>query len=262
MGTFTARHSLYILSLLLTLGVEQASAQAMVSYGHGVAKAAGAGAAVGGGVGGVLTGMGNPLSQAAGKPGGSSASGRAATQRQVVPQRKGPVKWEVAQVETFGGPAPLGLVGGVRATGAAQADWQPTLLAPSQNLAVINATWGGAELSEGAIAPTEERTAQAPVESAQQPEAAAAAKAPVIVRSAGFQSRRGGTADPKAATLPEGISVGLTVDQLVEKLGRPRMSFRGVAGAGYTDQFIYRLPDGTDLVVYVLDGIVSQLAVT
>ena len=38
------------------------------------------------------------------------------------------------------------------------------------------------------------------------------------------------------AALPEGIAVGMPVEELLKKLGRPYLSLRGVAGVGYTDQ--------------------------
>jgi hypothetical protein len=55
------------------------------------------------------------------------------------------------------------------------------------------------------------------------------------------------------------VAVGTSREELLKKLGRPHLSFRGVAGEGYTDQFVFTLPDGGHLVVYVLDGIVAHL---
>jgi hypothetical protein len=57
-----------------------------------------------------------------------------------------------------------------------------------------------------------------------------------------------------------GVAVGASVEELLTKLGRPYLSFRGVAGEGYTDQYVFALPDGGHLVVYVLDGVVAHLA--
>ena len=246
------------------MNVDQASAQAMISYGHGVAKAAGAGAAVGGGIGGVLTGLGNPLSTAAGRRDGV-AGGNATVRRQTVPARRGPVTWDVPQ-QGFGSPAPMALVGGVQASGATRANWQPTLLEPSQNLAVISASWGGpsaagAEDSSEAVT-TEGAPAHGQAETTEEPKQ----NSPVVIRSSEQGSASGGkSAQPSAAvapaSLPEGVALGASVEQLVEKLGRPYLSFRGVAGEGYTDQYVFELPDGGHLVVYVLDGVVAHLAV-
>jgi len=244
--------------LTLALGflvhVEQASAQAMVSYGHGVAKAAGAGAAVGGGVGGALTGLGNPLSAAAGRRGGSTQR-NATVQRQTMPARRGSVTWDVPH-QGFGAPAPLPLVGGVQASGATDANWQPPLLEPSQNLAVISASWGGPGSEDSGDAVSTEVPA----------DSASAEAKPIVLRSSGQgRSSNGKSAGQSGviapATLPEGVAVGASVEQLLEKLGRPYLSFRGVAGEGYNDQYVFQLPDGGHLVAYVLDGVVAHLAV-
>jgi hypothetical protein len=219
---------------------------------------------VGGGIGGVLTGLGNPLSTAADRRGGSS-TGNATVRRQTVPTRRGPVTWD-APDQSFGSPAPLPLVGGVQASGATAANWQPTLLAPSQNLAVISASWGGpiAEGSEasGEAVPAEEPAADSQAEATTE----AKQKLPIVLRSSGQGGASGGRSAPQPgsaapAALPEGVAVGLSVEELLAKLGRPYLSFRGVAGEGYTDQYVFQLPDGGRLVVYVLDGVVSHLAV-
>jgi hypothetical protein len=255
-----------VLTLVLgfSIHVDQARAQAMVSYGHGVAKAAGAGAAVGAGVGGALTGLGNPLSTAADRRG--RATNRTATvRRESLPIRRGSVAWDVPQ-QGFGAPPPLPLVGGVQATGATDANWQPSLLEPSQNLAVVSVSWGGpgAEASgdsaEGAV--TDEAAPNGQAEST--PEAKQNLQ--TVLRASGQAGAAGRKAGQTSgavapAALPEGIVVGTPVEQLLEKLGRPYLSFRGVAGEGYTDQYVFRMPDGGHLVVYVLDGVVAHLAV-
>lgn len=253
------------LTLGLSLSVGQANAQAMVSYGHGVAKAAGAGAAVGGGIGGVLTGLGNPLSNAASRRGGPSKTG-VAVQRQTVPTRRGPVTWDVPQ-QGFGSPAPMPLIGGVQASGTTDANWQPTLLAPSQNLAVISASWGGP--SEPAAEDSSEVASneQLPADSDAAAPTETKPNMPIVLRSSGQGTAAGVRASaPQAgvvapAKLPEGVAVGASVEQLLAKLGRPYMSFRGVAGEGYTDQYVFQLEDGVHLVVYVLDGVVAHLSV-
>lgn len=250
------------LALAFSFNAERAAAQAMISYGHGVAKAAGAGAAVGGGVGGILTGLKNPLAAAADRRGGPS-KGSVAVRRETVPVRRGGVAWDVPQ-QGFGAPAPLPLVGGVQASGVNEANWQPTLLEPSQNLAVISASWGGpgvAEAEAAAEAPAAEEPA---VEVQTETPAEPKQKLPVVLAS----SRQGGgpggqfpAQQPAAApaNVPEGIAVGTSVEELLKRLGRPYLSFRGVAGEGYTDQYVFQLPGGGHLVVYVLDGIVAHL---
>ncbi len=265
--TIAARFIPTVLTLALgfSLSVDQARAQAMVSYGHGVAKAAGAGAAVGGGIGGVLTGLGNPLSNAADRRGGSTK--RSATaRRQTVPARRGAVAWDVPH-QGFGAPAPLPLVGGVQASGATASDWQPTLLEPSQNLAVISASWGGPSPAEsedsGEVVPSEELPADSQVETTEKTKQ----NLPIVLRSSGQGGASGSKSSAQQtgavapAALPEGVAVGVSVEELLKKLGRPYLSFRGVAGEGYTDQYVFQLPDGGHLVVYVLDGVVSHLAV-
>jgi hypothetical protein len=257
--------SVLTLALALTWNAGRASGQAMVSYGHGVAKAAGAGAAVGGGVGGVLTGLGNPLSSAAGRRGGTS-KGSVTVQRQTVPVRRDAVTWDVPR-QGFGTPAPLPLIGGVRANGATDPNWQPTLLEPSQNLAVISASWGGPSDAE-AEASTEVADAEQPpagidAEVAAEPKQ----NLPIVVRSSG----QGGAAAGKRAeaqlgsaapvAIPEGVEVGASIDELLKKLGRPYLSVRGIAGEGYTDQYVFQLPDGGHLVIYVLDGLVAHVSV-
>ena len=264
--SMSARFISTVLTLVLgfSLSVGQASAQAMVSYGHGVAKAAGAGAAVGAGVGGALTGLGNPLSTAAGRRGGPSKS-KAAVQRLTVPTRRGSVAWDAPQ-QGFGGPPPMALVGGVQANGGTDAHRQLTLLEPSQNLAVISASWGVPSAAQsvefGEVFPTEELPANPEAETT----AGAKQKLPIVLRSTGKRNSPGaksaqqvGAAAPD--TLPEGVAVGASVEQLLEQLSRPYLSFRGVAGEGYNDQYVFQLSDGTHLVVYVLDGLVTHMAV-
>ena len=265
--SMSARFIPTVLTLVLgcSLSVDRASAQAMVSYGHGVAKAAGAGAAVGAGVGGALTGLRNPLSTAADRRGGPSKR-NVVVQRRTVPTRRGSVAWDVPQ-QGFGGAAPMALIGGVRANGATHANQQLTLLEPSQNLAVISASWGGPSAAEsedsGEVISTEELLADTQAETT----AEAKPNLPIILRSTGQRSFSGGRSAQQSgavppAALPEGVAVGASIEQLLEKLGRPYLSFRGVAGEGYTDQYVFQLPDGAHLVVYVLDGAVAHMTVS
>jgi hypothetical protein len=186
-------------------------------------------------------------------------------QRQTVPARRGSVAWDVPQ-QGFGAPAPLPLVGGVQATGATDANWQPTLLEPSQNLAVLSASWGGPS-AEGTEEPAETVPAgEAPADQSAEATAAAKQSLPIVLRSAGQGSASSGKSaqqpgDVAPAALPEGVAVGVSVEELLAKLGRPYLAFRGVAGEGYTDQYVFELPDGGHLVVYVLDGLVAHVAV-
>jgi hypothetical protein len=258
--------SALMLLLGLSLGADRAAAQAMISYGHGVAKAAGAGAAVGAGVGGVLTGLGNPLATSADRS-GSTNRNRAAVQRQTVPTRRGDVRWDVPQAG-FGAPAPLGLVGGVKATGVADTNWQPSLLAPSQNLAVISANWGGSSETETAVEKADASVEQAPAGSGDEAVAEKQSNLPTVLRSTAHGAFPGGKSAQQADAavaptpeLPEGVAVGAPVDLLIQKLGRPHLSFRGVAGQGYTDEYVFGLPGGAKLIAYALDGVVAHLAV-
>lgn len=251
------------LALGFSLHVDQALAQAMVSYGHGVAKAAGAGAAVGAGVGGALTDLGNPLATAA-RGRGHATNQTTSTRRETVPARRGAVSWDVPQ-DGFGAPAALSLVGGVKAAGSAGENWQPSLLAPSQNLAVLSVSWGGPD--SGASTESAEATAPAETTAAGRLDAApeAVQKAPAVLLASGrfgASSRKPGQQSGAAApaSLPEGLSVGMPVEELLKKLGRPYLSLRGVAGAGYTDQYVFAMPNDQHLVVYVLDGVVAHLA--
>lgn len=264
-------------AVALSVGAGVLSAQAMISYGHGVAKAAGAGAAAGAGIGGILTRMGNPLSRAANPARSSSSGSRVAAQRQVVPQRRQNISWDLGP-SGFGAPAPMGLIDGIQATGVADENWQPTLLAPSENLAVLSVQWGGSSTSSDIVDSEVEVEAGAEADDGVVDDSALAREEPeeqpvdqaeqvVVIRSAsgphlGARPRTGAVAAQSNPAIPEGVSVGATVEELISRLGRPRMSFRGVAGEGYTDQYIFELPDGTDLVVYVLNGVVAHLAVS
>lgn len=261
-------------AVALSVGAGVLSAQAMISYGHGVATAAGAGAAAGAGIGGILTRMGNPLSRAANPDRRPSSGSRVAAQRQVVPQRRQNISWDLGP-SRFGDPVPMALVGGIQATGVAAENWQPTLLAPSENLAVLSVQWGGlstssdsdvgveagVEADDGVVddsALAREEPEQQQVDQAEQVG---------VIRSAsgshlGARPRTATVAAQSNPAIPDGVSVGATIEELISRLGRPRMSFRGVAGEGFTDQYIFKLPDGTDLVVYVLDGVVAHLAVS
>lgn len=256
--------ALLTLALGVSLQVDQARAQAMINYGHGVAKAAGAGAAVGAGVGGALTDMGNPLSRAAGRQ-DRSTDRTETVRRQTVPTRREPISWDVPQ-QGFGvARVALPLVGGVKATGSTAANWQPSLLEPSQNLAVVSVSWGGPDAEASGDSTESTATEEADAGSPAEGGSGADQNSPPVVRAVG----RADAAEPTsgirhvaaaAPTVPEGIEVGLSVEQLVEKLGRPYLSFRGVAGEGYTDQYVFEMPNGEHLVVYVLDGVVAHLA--
>lgn len=263
--SMAARFIPTVLTLVLgfCVSADRAGAQAMIGYGHGVAKATGAGAAVGAGVGGALTGLGNPLSTAADRRGGPTKR-NGAVQRQTVPARRGSVAWDVPP-QGFGGPAPLALVGGVQANGATDADRQLTLLEPSQNLAVISASWGGPGETGAGDSSEVSSTEDVPAATAAETAAETTGNLPIVLRSLGQRGSAGAKSaqQPGAvapAALPEGVTVGSSVEQLLQKLGRPYLSFRGVAGEGYTDQYVFQLPDGGRLVVYVLDGIVAHIA--
>lgn len=260
-------------STLFCLGGSILSGQAMISYGHGVAKAAGAGAAAGAGVGGVLSGLGNPLSKAAGRPSNTSVGGARATRQATVPQRRQHVAWDAGR-QSFGSPAPVGLIGGVQATGVAADNWQPPLLEPSENLAVLSVQWGGASPTDGdipAAATADSSTVPSPVDGEavvlEESEPEDSSEQVTVLRSArptpssAIRKPTSGSATT-APQIPAGVTVGSSVDEVIRKLGKPHLSFRGVAGAGYNDQYIFELADGSDLVVYVLDGIVSHVAVS
>lgn len=260
-------------SAMFIWGGSTLSAQAMIGYGHGVAKAAGAGAAAGAGVGGVLSGLGNPLSRAAGHPGNGSAGGARVARQLVVPQRKQRVAWDVGP-QSFGSPAPVGLIGGVQATGIVAENWQPSLLSPSENLAVLSVQWGESSAEAGDISsegssessPLTEAVDETAIVSTETQQEADSEKV-VVLRSARptrSSSFRGSTRESAntVSRIPAGVTVGTSVEEVIRKLGKPHLSFRGVAGAGYNDQYIFELSDGSDLVVYVLDGVVSHLAVS
>jgi len=211
-----------------------------------------------------LTGLGNPLSTAADRRRGPTKR-NAAVQRQTVPTRRGSVAWDAPQ-QGFGAPAPMALVGGIQASGATDANRQLALLAPSQNLAVISASWGGPSAAgsedSGEVISTEELPADTQVETTTE----AKKKLPIVLRSTGQHGSSGGKSVQQSgavapAALPEGVAVGASVEQLLQKLGRPYLAFRGVAGEGYTDQYVFQLPDGGHLVVYVLDGLVTHMTV-
>ncbi|MDA0206411.1 MAG: hypothetical protein O3A53_10035 [Acidobacteria bacterium] len=183
-----------------------------------------------------------------------------------VPTRRGSVAWDVPQ-QGFGGAAPMALIGGVRANGATHANQQLTLLEPSQNLAVISASWGGPSTAEsedtGEVIATEELLADTQAETT----AKAKPNLPIVLRSTGQRSSFGGKSAQQSGAvaptaLPDGVAVGASIEQLLEKLGRPYLSFRGVAGEGYTDQYVFQLADGAHLVVYVLDGAVAHMTVS
>ena len=263
-------------AVALSVGAGVLSAQAMISYGHGVATAAGAGAAAGAGIGGILTRMGNPLSRAANPDRRPSSGSRVAAQRQFVPQRRQNISWDLGP-SGFGAPAPMGLIGGIQATGVADENWQPSLLAQSENLAVLSVQWGGSNASSDIVDSEVGVEAGAEADDGVVDDSALAREEPeeqqveaeqvVVIRSAsgshlGARPRTATVAAQSNPAIPDGVSVGATVEELISRLGRPRMSFRGVAGEGYTDQYIFDLPDGTDLVVYVLDGVVAHLAVS
>lgn len=264
-------------AVALSVGAGVLSAQAMIGYGHGVAKAAGVGAAAGAGIGGIVTRMGNPLSRVGNPDRRPSSGSRVAAQRQVVPQRRQNISWDLGP-SGFGDPAPMALVGGIQATGVATENWQPSLLAPSKNLAVLSVQWGGSSTSSDTIDSEVEVEAEAEVDNGVVDDSVLAREEPeeqqvdqaeqlVVIRSASGSHL---SARPRPATvaaqsnpaIPDGVSVGATIEELISRLGRPRISFRGVAGEGFTDQYIFKLPDGTDLVVYVLNGVVAHLAVS
>ncbi len=51
----------------------------------------------------------------------------------------------------------------------------------------------------------------------------------------------------------------MSIEDVIAKLGKPKFTFIGVAGGGYSDQYMFDLSDGRRVVVYVLDGVVSRI---
>ena len=248
---------LFHLSIALAafvLGAPQLSGQAMVSYGHGVAKAGVAGSALGAGAAGLFRGTNRPLEKAQRS---SSYRGRAAQSR---PRERENVKWDLGDPTT--GASSLRLAGGVRAAGVDAGSWTPALVQPRENVTVLGAEW-----SDG----TEEVVAEDAVDvtAPQSDSAQGAARGEALVVVADRRGRARGSggdtlarADSNAplaavATLP--VETGMSLEEVLDKLGKPKFSFVNVAGYGFNDQFVFELEDGRRIVVYALDGLVSHV---
>lgn len=227
--------------------------QAMISYGHGVAKAGAAGSAVGAAAVGIFKNTGRPLDEAAKK---SSARGRRTPAR----RSQENVRWDVSAPS---GGSSLQLVGGVRAAGVSAPNWAPALVESEENVTVLGAEWSGgpeeapetADSETGPAATAE--TALAGVPSVGPPRQAIVLAVPGPRRTQ--QAASGSAAAPAVVAFTLPVEAGMSVEEVFKKLGNPKFSFVGVAGPGYTDQFVFELEDGRRVVVYVLEGLVSRV---
>lgn len=233
-------------------------AQGMISYGHGVAKAGAAGSAVGAGAVGVFRKLGRPLDQAE-KAGASTAR----------PRRPAPraedVRWDIGG-PSGGSKSSLKLNGGVQAAGVSAPNWTPALVEASENVAVLTAEWSGGPEPEPEVAPEPDLAAASATQADSQADQAGGAlivasdHAASGARSSSAAVQTGKPAHKLAFNVP--VEAGMSLDEVFDKLGDPKLSFVGVAGEGYTDQFVFELEDGRRLIVYALEGLVSRVDVS
>lgn len=243
-----------VLVAVVLLSPPASNGQAMISYGHGVAKAGAAGSAVGAAAVGIFRNSGRPLDDAAKK---SSARAR----RAPAGRSQENVRWDAGS--PYGGSS-LRLAGGVSAAGVSAPNWTPALVESAEHLTVLGAEWSGGpeETPEGAASETGP-TATADTALAGVPSAGRSPDA-IVLAAHGPQatqhpvpSSAAAPAPAAAVTLP--VEAGMSLEEVFEKLGDPKFSFVGVAGSGYTDQFLFELEDGRRIVVYAINGLVSRI---
>jgi hypothetical protein len=258
----------------LGLGVTFSSAvfgQAMVEYGHGVAKAGVAGAASGTGLVGIFSKMKDTSDDKDKKKHYGTVKTQPTTANQDLRRAPGEPANAPLKMRTSSGV----VISGVSPSWMSAAYSDPV----RDDLSVKSVEWsnpseeqaaaaeaGSPEtgLREQAAAPGD--TGSAAVESSQTGEAVSPGK--IVSNTSGY-----GLAGPQAAadvSHPEpvtdaeatGVRIGSKIDDVIRTLGRPTFSFTGIVGKNYTEKYVFKKADGETITVLTWAGIVTSVLVT
>ncbi len=244
--------------------------QAMVEYGHGVAKAGVAGAASGTGLVGIFSTMKDTAEPKKKEP--HSIAPKEEAKSEAAPDQAANASDGPANA-----PRKMTTSSGVVVSGVAPGWMSAAYSEPTHKaVRVKDVEWSN---------PVEDQAAAAA--------AASAATEPVVAEQAG---EPGGTvpvvaAEPESETAPgpvvgygpeysslarasaaprgprvesndadiAGVRIGSKIDEVIEKLGRPSFTLIGVTGRNYTEKYLFKGADGETITVLTWSGVVTSV---
>jgi hypothetical protein len=244
--------------------------QAIVEYGHGVAKAGVAGAASGTGLAGIFSKM-------------KDSSDDKDKNRQYT-TAKTPAETAAVAAETQSDSAEPGNAPGKMTTssGVVISGVSPSWISAAysdpmrKTVRVKDVEWSNAAEEQAAAAsqaasepqPVVVEQAAATAEAGSpvvaSPRSGTVAAAPVVGYNSGYSS----FAPPANATGPRvegndaevaGVRIGSKIDEVVRTLGRPSFTFTGIVGKNYTEKYVFKNSDGETITVMAWTGIVTSV---
>jgi hypothetical protein len=251
--------------------------QAIVEYGHGVAKAGVAGAASGTGLAGIFSSMKETSDDKDKQPQSAAAS---QPERDALKQEasgepgNAPMKMRTASGVVVSGISPSWIT-----TDNSEPMREPVRVksvewsnpAEEQAAAAGSASAPEPAAGEAAQEPVEQAAAPGASNSAAEPSAAEPAAEPgrVVSNAAGYDWTSPQTnaaappnSEPAADGEIAGIRIGSKIDDVIRTLGRPTFSFTGIVGKNYTEKYVFKKADGGTITVLTWTGIVTSVLVS
>jgi hypothetical protein len=245
-----------IAGLALACGVP-VFGQAMISYGHGVARAGAAGAASGTGIAGVFGALKDSTNEAAEKKPAQTTTG--ATQG----------SGQAAMDDAVNAPRKLTTSSGVVVSGLAPV-WMGSdhREARRPEVAVKSVEWSNPDTPVGKEAvPAKEGAAEGDAASQSQNvnepghiiagEPQFAGESPVRAAGELVGPRQQAQTDAEAV----GIQLGSPIDEVIGRLGKPKFVFSGIVGKSYTEKYVFKPATGETITVLTWSGTVVSVLV-
>ena len=287
--------ALAVLALAVTPNLD---AQAMIGYGHQVAKAGAIGAAVGSGLAGGLTKVGSTLE-------GTSSRKRSPLRRVTKSStmstgtRSGKIVISggefatVEKVDDVATPAedgaevlearaPKAVLTGQEDKAKPVFDTSTQAPSPSRGPAPASANADQDEAIAENAAPELEQPAAPTTEAAGNPELREVANNGTSseVIAEGLEATEASTGDraqapventvaaieaPVPAPAPftfDQVEIGGSVQSIIGSLGRPSTSIYGLGGINYSEKYFFTMQDGSRMVVLAIDGVITRAGLT
>ena len=267
------------LARALGLGVMLSSAvfgQSMIEYGHGVAKAGVAGAASGTGLAGIFSKVKDTSEDEDKDRRYTTAKPQAAAETLQQEQ------WR-STGEPANAPMKMTTSSGVVVSGVSPSWMSTAYRDPVREPVRVNSVeWSNsseeqAAATESAIEETvpgpalqvaaPDGSGSSPLESVQPAEGVSPAQVVRNTSPYGWAERQGEVADiPHFDSARDaeiaGVRIGSKIEEVISNLGRPKFSFTGIVGKGYTEKYVFKNANGDTITVLTWTGIVTSVLVS
>jgi hypothetical protein len=263
--------------LVLIVGVSAAFSAAMfgqsiIEYGHGVGRAAAAGAASGTGIAGIFTKVkdtsedDNAKKRSPGTVRSQEQTSTADQARSAGEPANAPLKMKTSSGVVVSGMSPSWMGAAYREPLREPIRVQTVEWAnPAEEIAAAEQ---GGELAEagasGQVAAGQPSTEESDIEGA--------GPARIVAPGHGFGDASGqdgiepeagsaGQPQLEAVTNAEavGVQIGSRIDDVIRTLGRPTFSLTGIVGKNYTEKYVFKNAEGDTITVLTWAGVVTSV---